>query len=208
MDGHMRPTERRRPAGQAGFTYLWVLLLIAFMGVGLTVAVEVDSTAARRDREKELLAIGRQFQVALARYHEAGMPMAAGMPAAPGLPAAAGPDGAPVAPGVTGLAGAGREYPASLDDLLQDRRAPGIRRHLRKVFVDPMTGKAEWGLVLVGGRIVGVHSLSDAVPIKQDGFDPDQAQLRAKQKYSEWLFTNPYDGLSMAAPAPIKEDPT
>lgn len=196
----MRPTDARHAPGQAGFTYLWVLLLIAFMGVGLTVAADIDSTTARRDREKELLAIGRQFQVALARYHQAGMPRMAVPEGAAGVadPAAA--------PAVTGVTGGIREYPASLDDLVQDRRVPGIRRHLRKVFVDPMTGKAEWGLVMVGGRIVGVHSLSDATPIKQDGFAPDQAHLRGKQKYSEWLFGSPHDALPMAAPAPIKEN--
>jgi hypothetical protein len=148
---------------QAGFSYLWVLLLVAFMGVGLTVAVEIDSTAAQRDREQELLVIGRQFQTALGRYYE------------------------------SGLVGGKKEYPAALDDLLHDSRVPGIRRHLRKVFVDPMTRTAQWGLVTIGGRIVGVHSLSPAIPIKQDGFAPEHSNLRGKQKYSEWVFTYPPD---------------
>ena len=164
-------------ASQAGFTYLWVLLLTALMGVGLTVAAEIDSTAGRRDREKELMAIGRQFQTAIGRYYEID-------------------------------AGGGRkEYPASLDDLLQDKRVPGIRRHLRKVFVDPMTGKSDWGLVIVAGRIAGVHSLSEAVPIKQDAFPPEFAGLRGKQKYSEWQFVYPYD-LAPAAPAVTLKETT
>lgn len=148
---------------EAGFTYLWVLFLVAFMGLGLTVAVAIDSTAVQREREKELLSIGRQFRVAIGRYYE------------------------------IQLSGGKREYPASLDDLLQDNRVPGIRRHLRHVFVDPMTGKAEWGLVRVGGRIVGVHSLSDKVPIKQDGFEAEDMNLRGKQKYAEWAFVYPFD---------------
>ncbi|MEF9927501.1 MAG: type II secretion system protein, partial [Massilia sp.] len=36
-------------------------------------------------------------------------------------------------------------YPPSLKELLKDPRVPGVRRHLRKIFVDPLTGKAEWG---------------------------------------------------------------
>lgn len=179
---------RPAPAGaaQAGFAYLWVLLLVAFMGVGLVVAVEIDSTASRREREKELLAIGRQFQNAIGRYHEA--------------PGAESP----------------RQYPATLDDLLRDNRVPGMRRHLRKVFVDPMTAKAQWGLVTVGGRIVGVHSLSEQTPIKQANFAPEHLRLRGKKKYAEWLFVYPPELLLPAAgettagpdiPLPVPEAP-
>ena len=144
-----------------GYTYLWMLLLVALMGLGLTLAVEIDSVAAQRDREKELLSIGRQFQEAIGRY--CGTPL---------------PNGR-------------REYPAGLEDMLKDNRIPGIRRHLRKIFVDPMTGKAEWGLVRVGGRIVGVYSLSERLPIKQDGFEMEQMSFRNKQKYTEWVFSYP-----------------
>jgi hypothetical protein len=144
---------------EAGFAYLWTLMLVALLGVGLTVGAQIYATAAQRDKERELLAIGRQFRAALASYHD-------------------------TQPG----AGGQRAYPATLDDLLRDGRVPGMRRHLRKVFVDPMTGRPEWGLVRADGRIVGVHSLSDARPIKQDGFDADDAAFKGKHKYSEWMF--------------------
>jgi hypothetical protein len=154
----MARSDMRGRRAHRGFTYLWVLMLVAFMGIALTIAAQIDSTSARRERERELLAIGRQFQTALGRYYDA--PLVAGK----------------------------REYPVSLDELLQDRRVPGIRRHLRKVFVDPLTGKSEWGAVLIGGRIVAIHSLSARMPIKQDGFDPELSHFRGKQKYSEWVF--------------------
>ncbi len=64
-------------------------------------------------------------------------------------------------------------YPETLEELLEDKRGLVTRRHLRKICVGPMTGRAEWGLVRVGGRIVGVHSLSDATPVKQSNFDVD-----------------------------------
>ncbi len=148
---------------QSGFAYLWVLLLVAFMGLGLALAAEVDATNVQREREKELISIGRQFRMAIGRYYE------------------------------TQLTAGRKEYPADLTDLLQDKRFPGVRRHSRQVFVDPMSGKKEWGLVRVGGRIVGVYSLSEKQPIKQDGFEADNASLKGKKKYSEWAFTYPAD---------------
>jgi type II secretory pathway pseudopilin PulG len=37
--------------------------------------------------------------------------------------------------------------PRSFKELLRDPRFPNVRRHLRRVYVDPLTGKAEWGIV-------------------------------------------------------------
>ena len=48
--------------------------------------------------------------------------------------------------------------PASIKDLLKDPRFTATRRHLRKLYVDPMTGKAEWGIVYVGDK-VGVAAI-------------------------------------------------
>lgn len=146
-----------------GFAYIWVLLIVAFMGIGLVLGAEIYRTSTQRDKERELLSIGRQFRTALGRYHEA-------------------------------MLQAGRkEYPVNLEDLLHDKRTPELRRHLRKLFVDPMTAKEEWGVVRVGGRIVGVRSLSEEAPIKQDGFEAEDAVFRGKTKYRDWVFTYPAD---------------
>ncbi|WP_431112938.1 type II secretion system protein [Variovorax paradoxus] len=187
-----------RSCRQRGFTYIWVLLMVALMGVGMTVAADVQTTLSQRDREKELLAIGRQYRSALASYYAARPPTlkgvsdfvaGAGQPVS-GLPPAAGGAPTPISgsPPAAGSLSDPRGYPGSLDELLRDERFPGIRRHLRKIFVDPMTGKAEWGLVQVAGRIVGVHSLSTAVPIKQAGFDGDDHSFAGAQSYAGWVF--------------------
>ena len=153
---------------QQGAAYLWMLWLVALIGLNLVLAVELDVLTVQRDREQELLSIGRQFRSAIKSYRNA--------------------------------AGANGEYPTSLEVLLQDDRVSGIRRHLRKVFVDPMTGQAEWGMLKVNGRIVGIHSLSDREPLKQDGFYRiDDRTLRHKSKYSEWIFSDPPD-LSQTEP--------
>ena len=82
-----------------------------------------------------------------------------------------------------------RRYPSSLDDLVLDNRNAGVKRHLRKIFIDPMTGHAEWGLVtLPDGEIVGVHSLSEDVPFMKKGFRLADADLEDKDKYSDWVF--------------------
>ena len=53
---------------EGGFTYIWVLLAIGLVAAGLAATAEVASTAARRDKEAELLFAGDQFARAIARY--------------------------------------------------------------------------------------------------------------------------------------------
>jgi type II secretory pathway pseudopilin PulG len=82
-----------------------------------------------------------------------------------------------------------RRYPKQLQDLLLDNQDAGVKRYLRKIFVDPVTGNADWGLVKIGDdEIIGVHSLSEAEPIKKAGFRPIDIDLADREKYSEWIF--------------------
>jgi type II secretory pathway pseudopilin PulG len=51
-----------------------------------------------------------------------------------------------------------KTYPPSLQDLLEDRRYAVPRRHLRAVYRNPFTGKADWELVnAVDGKIRGIR---------------------------------------------------
>jgi len=82
-------------------------------------------------------------------------------------------------------------YPPSLKELLKDPRVPGVRRHLRKIFVDPLTGKAEWGVVYLGDGttgVVAVHSLSTVRPLKVANFDSRFAGLDNADTISAWRF--------------------
>jgi type II secretory pathway pseudopilin PulG len=82
-------------------------------------------------------------------------------------------------------------YPKSLDDLLKDPRFPEPRRHLRKRYLDPITGKADWGLVAApGGGIMGVHSLSEDAPIKVDNFPKGMELFKDAKRYHEWVFAH------------------
>jgi len=85
--------------------------------------------------------------------------------------------------------GKARRYPLSLEELLQDPRYPGTRRYLRKIYLDPMTGKAEWGLITgPGGGIFGVHSLSEDEPVKKANFRLADRAFEGMPKYSDWVF--------------------
>lgn len=79
-------------------------------------------------------------------------------------------------------------YPATLDELLLDRRAGGLRRHLRKIYVDPMTRTRDWELVVENGQIVGIHSRSERQPLKIAGFGPDEVGFEQAKTYADWIF--------------------
>ena len=83
-----------------------------------------------------------------------------------------------------------KRAPSSLQDLLKDPRYPGVRRHLRKLYADPITGKEEWGLVdaIDGSGIAGFHSLSNAKPIKISNFDIAFQEFEQKSSYRDWKF--------------------
>jgi type II secretory pathway pseudopilin PulG len=99
-----------------------------------------------------------------------------------------------------------RIYPRNLDDLLKDPRDPATVRHLRKRYVDPITGKAEWGIVKApDGGIMGVYSLSADKPLKVANFRVADKGFDASEKYSDWKFvyTPPQQpGTGKPAPKP------
>jgi len=83
----------------------------------------------------------------------------------------------------------GHQYPATLEKLLLDDRTPVPMRHLRSLYVDPMTGKADWTLIPTpsGNAIMGVVSSSQATPIKRRGFDVEDA-FNDSDCYCSWRF--------------------
>ncbi|MES2757481.1 MAG: type II secretion system protein [Pseudomonadota bacterium] len=93
--------------------------------------------------------------------------------------------------------------PPSLRELLKDPRTPAVRRHLRKIFVDPVTGSDQWGVVYQAGQVgvVAVHSLSQAPPLKIGNFAARFVGFENKQHLSEWRFT-----AGAAAPALAKSE--
>jgi type II secretory pathway pseudopilin PulG len=103
------------------------------------------------------------------------------------------------------LSGA-RLYPRNLSDLIQDPRQPGTVRHLRKLYPDPLTGTAEWGLDKApDGGIAGVHSLSEERPLKAAGFRLRDAGFEGAVRYADWKFI--YSPQLQPQPAAVKPAP-
>jgi len=137
-----------------------MLAIILIIGIMTAVVGKTWKATSRAEKEQELLWRGHQYRRAIKAYYNYGTQH-----------------------------GGSNTYPAELKDLLQDPRSASTRRYLRQLYKDPMTGKADWQLITdVGNRIIGVHSRSDAEPLKKGNFDLDDESFSGKEKYSEWSF--------------------
>jgi len=145
---------------QRGYTYIGLLILIAVIGIVLATAGVVWRTELQREREAELLFVGQQYAAAIAQFYER-------------TPTGQRP-----------------RFPARLEELLQDPRWPTTTRHLRRLYVDPFTNQANWGLVpSPEGGILGVYSQSTGTPLRRVHFPPQyQEAFEAATTYADWRF--------------------
>lgn len=81
-----------------------------------------------------------------------------------------------------------KQYPVRLEELLEDKRFPVPKRHLRKLYPDPFYVKQGMMLVVKEGRIVGVHSQSLLAPIRHSGYQESQTGFLQAKHYRDWLF--------------------
>lgn len=89
--------------------------------------------------------------------------------------------------------GAIGRYPMKLDDLVKDPRYPEVKRHLRRIYRDPLTTEKKWGLIAApGGGIMGIYSLSKQATIRSK---PPENVLHTYPEndvtlegYSSWRF--------------------
>ena len=81
-------------------------------------------------------------------------------------------------------------WPGKLEDLISDPRFPNQVRHLRRIYRNPLTGKAEWGSIPApNGGIMGVFPIAPGMPIKTlDSTLPRPAGLKPVNGYVEWRF--------------------
>ena len=81
-----------------------------------------------------------------------------------------------------------KQYPNTLDDLLEDRRFPQVRRYLRRLYRDPMTPDGVWAIDRVQGRIVAVHSRSVEAPLRRARFPRGLEAFADAHTYAQWRF--------------------
>ncbi|MFW0758052.1 type II secretion system protein [Pseudomonas sp. H11T01] len=81
------------------------------------------------------------------------------------------------------------QYPEKLEELLEDHRFPFPKRHLRRLYPDPIGSTGEWGLLRgFDNRITGVYSQSQEQPLKQAGFPIEWVDFNGMNHYSDWQF--------------------
>ncbi len=146
---------------QRGAALLVVLVMVIIVGLVAGIAGTSWQTIRQRAREAELFWRGDQYRQAIQSYYEYG------------------------AGGSRNRAG---QYPAKLKDLLKDPRSLAPKKHIRRLFIDPMTG-GDWELIKdKGGRITGVHSSSSLEPFQQDGFPAEYEAFVGAASYTAWEF--------------------
>ena len=144
---------------QRGGVLLFLLVAVTILGLSAGIAGSTWTSIVQRSKEADLLWRGNQIRAAIGSYYET--------PGAPGTPL---------------------QYPQSIDDLLQDNRSLKVRRHLRKPYIDPMTGEDwEWIKAPQGG-LQGVRSTSKKTPFKKDGFSEDNKKFVGMWQYRDWEF--------------------
>ena len=94
-------------------------------------------------------------------------------------------------------------YPRDLDALLRDPFQPGLKRHLRRVYLDPISPAEDWVLIRDERRgIIGVHSSSTREPLKTGGFPKEYENFRNAKTYADWHF------IAAGAVAAIQQKPS
>ncbi|WP_341893407.1 type II secretion system protein [Variovorax sp. YR752] len=147
--------------GERGFTLVWVLAALVLFSLGLSVVGPSWSDRVKREREEELLRIGRLYGDAIASYREASP-------------------------------GAMKQWPMSLGDLVLDTRFAGTKRHLRRLYADPLQPEAPWGLIAApGGGVMGVFSTSTETPLQRRDLRLGRISLPQTERYDQWKFVVP-----------------
>ena len=153
-------TVRNRRSGERGLTLVELIVTAAILGILASAAVPIARFKVQRDKERELRYELWQMRDAIDHYKDA------------------------ADKGAFMTKVDSQNYPPDLEELVKGVDVQGKKvKFLRKIPVDPMTGKAEWGLRSMqddpdsdsygGQSVFDVYSKSDGTAL--DG-----------TKYKDW----------------------
>lgn len=154
----MEPNMPPGKSAQAGFTFMAVLLAVAFLSLSSYGVIFIASTTAKRQKEQTLLKVGQAYVDAIAAYYAA-------------------------SPGSV------KVLPQRLEDLLEDKRFIGTKRHLRQAYADPVAPDLPLQLIVdAQGGIRGVRSQSQDAPLQESPVALRGFVLNAAKSYADWHF--------------------
>lgn len=155
----LRPRMRTgRPAAARGFTLIGVVVVLALVMLGLSIAGPAWSQQQQRDRERQLLRIGALYAQAIADYHDS----------SPGSLKQY-PETLQALLLDTRFVGVRRHLRTLYADPMDPARPWGLLRG-------------------ADGRIVGVFSTAPGVPVAQGALDLGAVQLPPAKQYADWKF--------------------
>ena len=98
-----------------------------------------------------------------------------------------------------------KQFPKRLDDLLNDRRFPTLRRHLARIPLDPFSHTRDWGLQRTPDeQITGIYTLHSGTPMKTANFRADEDAFKDAPNYQQWIFAPNVGSASAATAAPAQ----
>jgi type II secretory pathway pseudopilin PulG len=149
---------RVRARIQKGFTYLTLLVVVAFLGGGLAAFGEFYSHAAQRDKEAELLFVGGEFRRAIGQYYDSSPAGHLRYPA--------------------------RLDDLLQDKRFAFNRRYLRKLYADPLTGKPEWGLVE----SPEGGIMGVYSLSKEEPVKTGNFDQEDSAFSKAKNYRDWRF--------------------
>lgn len=148
-------------AGERGYTFVAVLVLLALVTLGTSMAGPVWSEQVRREREQDLLRIGALYARAIASYRD-------------------------ISPGSTKQYPRSLD-----ELLLDTRFVTVRRHLRARYPDPVTGGQAWGLVTDAENRVIGVYSLSQETPLAEAPSVPGLPAFARAQRYSDWKFIAP-----------------
>lgn len=159
----MRAGEASR-AGQAGFTYIALLVVLAVTSVGLAAVGPLWAQSSHRDREEDVLRLGALYAAAIVHYHRSPCGSVRELP---------------------------RSLEDLVLDTRGGCKERHLRRLYPSPWRDGSGWRPIFG---AEGRVIGVYLASEKDVLRRTPIELRWLRLSAAQRYSDWQFIPTLEG--------------